>query len=173
LVQLCLRKSNNTKANPLTNRIEKVIGDEECLDSLFSALVASYLFLNKSDLGVQIDLTPDSYDWLSSKNMVLAGESCGLAAYLMLTQPKNLIKTYSIINASGAIRLKDNNFTVGKVGNITKKLNYFENFYQDSSPKQCFVCPRSNKSQFAKNKYSAFDLWLIDPSFKLIQFKEL
>ena len=32
-----------------------------------------------------------------------------------------LIKTYLIINASGAIRLKGDNFTVGKVGNITKK----------------------------------------------------
>jgi len=173
VLQLCLKKSNNTKGKPLTNRIEKVIGDEECLDSFFSALAASCLFLNRSDLGVQIDLTPDSYDWLSSKNMVLAGESCGLAAYLMLTQPTNLIKTYLIINASGAIRLKGDNFTVGKVGNITKKLNYFENFYRDSSPKQCFVCPRGNKSEFAKNKYHTFDLWLIDPSFKLNQFKEL
>ena len=91
----------------------------------------------------------------------------------MLTQPTNLINTYPIIIASGAIRLKRNNFRVGKVGNIVKKLNYIENFYHDCSPKQCFVCPRSNKTEFAKNKYHAFDLWLIDHSFKMIQFKNI
>lgn len=161
--------SARVKSSPVSKRLEKVIGDEDCLSSFFSAYGASCSHLNKTDLGVQLDLTSSSYDWLLSKNIVLAGESCGLAAYLMLTRPTNLTKTYSIITASGAIRLKNKNYTVGKVNYIPKKLNYIEKFYKDKPQKQCFVCPSTNKNEFDKNEHHALDLWLIDRSFRIFQ----
>ena len=87
----------------------------------------------------------------------------------MLTRPTNLTKTYSIITASGAIRLKNKNYTVGKVNYIPKKLNYIEKFYKDKPQKQCFVCPSTNESELDKNEHHALDLWLIDRSFRIFQ----
>ena len=156
-------------SGPVSERLENVIGDEDCLSSLFSAYGAGCSHSNKTDLEVQLDLASSSYDWLLSKNIVLAGDSCGLAAYLMLTRPTNLIKTYPTIAASGAIRLKDKNYTVGKVNYIPKKLNYIENFYKDKPQKQCFVCPSTNESELDKNVHHALDLWLIDRSFRIFQ----